>query len=281
MVPPTTLPRVRSLRFLASRRWVLFALAVVALAYLAWILGEWQFGRLDDRRAHNAIVERNEGAQPAPVGSVLARGRPAAESDEWRLVTATGTYEPDDTVIVRYRTRDGIAGVDVVVPLVTADGTALLVDRGWLATENRAVRDVVAPAPPPGQVEVTGYVRLDATGDSAAVEDASTRAISSAEIGAALDRPLYGGFVELASESPGPAEPLAAVEMPDLGEGPHFFYGLQWWFFGLLAIFGFCYLAYDEWRGGARRPRTGPLARLRSEGPEHASVDREHHAGQE
>ena len=74
MVPPTTLPRVRSLRFLASRRWVLFALAVVALAYLAWILGEWQFGRLDDRRAHNAIVERNEDAQPAPVGSVLAPG---------------------------------------------------------------------------------------------------------------------------------------------------------------------------------------------------------------
>ena len=32
------------------------------------------------------------------------------------------------------------------------------------------------------------------------------------------------------------------------GDGPHFFYGLQWWFFGVLAIFGFFYLAYDERR---------------------------------
>ena len=28
--------------------------------------------------------------------------------DEWRVVTATGTYAVDDTVIVRYRTRDGV-----------------------------------------------------------------------------------------------------------------------------------------------------------------------------
>ena len=46
-----------------------------------------------------------------------------------------------------------------------------------------------------------------------------------------------------------PAKKLGAIELPDdKSEGPHFFYGLQWWFFGALAIFGFGYLAYDEWR---------------------------------
>ena len=45
------------------------------------------------------------------------------------------------------------------------------------------------------------------------------------------------------------------AELPDLGNGPHFFYGLQWWFFGLLAVFGFFYLAYDEWSGGASNRR--------------------------
>ena len=43
------------------------------------------------------------------------------------------------------------------------------------------------------------------------------------------------------------------TELPDLGNGPHFFYGLQWWFFGLLAVFGFGYLAWDE----RRRMRRG------------------------
>jgi cytochrome oxidase assembly protein ShyY1 len=277
---------VSSLRFLVSRRWALFALVVVALTYLAWILGQWQFSRLEDRREHNTIVERNEGQAPATVTDVLAEGRAVDDSDEWRLVTATGTYDTDDTVIVRYRTRDGIAGVDVVVPLVGGDGTALLVDRGWLRTDNRGLDEVDVPAPPEGDVTVEGYVRRDATGDSTAVTDRSTRAISSERIGEALDRPVYGGFVDLRSEDPAPAEPLEPAPLPDLGEGPHFFYGLQWWFFGLLAVGGFLYLVYDEWRGGTRRVTRRVAGEDdppgdRSEGPEHPAVDGQHHAGHE
>ena len=50
-------------------------------------------------------------------------------------------------------------------------------------------------------------------------------------------------------------KPLAAVELPEINDGPHFFYGLQWWFFGLLAIGGFVYLVYDEWRQRRTRDR--------------------------
>jgi cytochrome oxidase assembly protein ShyY1 len=187
--------------------------------------------------------------------------------------------------VVRYRTRDGASGVDVVVPLVTPEGPALLVDRGWLATDNRGTRPEDVPPPPAGEVSVTGWVRQDGAGDSTQVTDHSTRAISSREIGAALGLTTYGGFVDLESEDPAPAEPLARAELPDPGSGPHFFYGLQWWFFGLLAIFGFGYLAYDEWRGPRRRRggtgRTGPVAEPGSEGAEHAAVHREHRPGHE
>ncbi len=250
---PTSLVRVRSLRFLVSRRWVAFFLVVVVLAYATWWLGEWQFGRLEDRKRDNAVVERNEAAAPAAVGDVLAPGRAVDPEDEWRLVTATGTYVPEETVIVRYRTRDGSSGVDVVVPLQTEAGPALLVDRGWLATANSGAQPDDVPAPPAGEVTITAYVRVDATGDSARVSDLSTRSISSERIGPAIDREVYGGFVDLADEDPAPRVPLAKAELPDLGNGPHFFYGLQWWFFGLLAVFGFCYLAYDEWRGPRNR----------------------------
>ncbi len=53
---------------------------------------------------------------------MLAPGRAVPDSAEWRVVTATGTYAPEDTVVVRYRTREGSSGVDVVVPLETAGG---------------------------------------------------------------------------------------------------------------------------------------------------------------
>ncbi len=251
---------MRSLRFLVSRRWVLFAMTVAVLAWGAWLLGEWQFHRLAERKELNAIVARNTSAPAAPVSEVLAPDQPVAASEEWRVVTATGIYATDDTVIVRYRTRDGASGSDVVVPLVTRQGPALVVDRGWLATDNSGTVPVDVPAPPSGEVTVTGWVRADATGDSTAVstgasgDTLSTRAISSDRIGEAIDRQVYGGFVDLRSESPAPATSLEPAEPPELDNGPHFFYGLQWWFFGGLAIAGFGYLAYDEWR---KRERPG------------------------
>ena len=65
---------MRSFGFLLSRRWLLFALIVVLLAYATWWLGEWQFRRLDDRKAENAVVRANEHRAVAPVGDVLATG---------------------------------------------------------------------------------------------------------------------------------------------------------------------------------------------------------------
>ncbi len=253
---PTSLVRVRSLRFLVSRRWIAFFLVVVVLAYATWWLGEWQFGRLEDRKRDNAVVERNEAAAPAEVDDVLAPGRAVDPDDEWRLVTATGTYVPEETVIVRYRTRDGSSGVDVVVPLQTEGGPALLVDRGWLATANSGAQPDDVPAPPPGEVTDHG---LRARGRDRRLR-AGLRPLDAVDLQRAdRSRPSTARSTAASStspsEDPAPTEPLAKAELPDLGNGPHFFYGLQWWFFGLLAVFGFCYLAYDEWRGPRSRSR--------------------------
>jgi cytochrome oxidase assembly protein ShyY1 len=241
----------------------LFALAVVVLAYGAYWLGEWQFHRLEDRKERNAQTVHNFERPPVPVDQVLAAGRPVSREDEWRPVQATGTYLPEKNIIVRYQTRDGTSGVDVVTPLDTGPGAPLLlVDRGWAQTSNAGNASPDIPAPPSGQVTIEGWVRADATGDSITVTDRSARSISSVAIGDALGAEVYGGFVDVTSESPEPAEPLVHAEKPDLSQGPHFFYGLQWWFFGALAVFGFGYLAWDERRklrvGDAGTAATAP-----------------------
>ena len=252
------------MRFLLSRRWLLFLGAVLVLAFVAFRLGEWQFHRLAEREQRNAVTERNLDTAPVPVDRVLSVGGQVDAEDEWRHVTARGTYAEDHTVVVRYQTRDGKSGVDVVTPLVTDEGPALLVNRGWLATGNTGTTPDL-PAPPPGEVEVTGWVRADGTGSATAVEDGSTRAVSSRTIGESLPFDVYGGFVELDEETPPPDQPLGPVEEPDLGEGPHFFYGLQWWFFAALAVFGFGYLVWDERR--RQRARAGSVEEV-SDGPE-------------
>jgi cytochrome oxidase assembly protein ShyY1 len=257
---------VRSFRFLLSRRWVLFALAVVVLAYGTWWLGEWQFDRLHDRKQSNRIIETNERLAPAPVDEVLRVGGTVDKEHEWRLVTVTGTYDTEHTVIWRYRSDDnGADGVDVVVPLVTGTGTAVVVDRGFFESPSNA-KDLDIPAPPSGQVTVTGYVRADGTGKSTRVDDLSTRALSSRTVGPAVGHEVYAGWLALHTENGEPAESLEPASLPDLGNGPHFFYGLQWWFFGVLAIFGFFYLLWDEWQGVRQRSDDEKAAAPASQG---------------
>jgi cytochrome oxidase assembly protein ShyY1 len=247
-------------RNLVTRRWIGFALAVVALACGCYWLGVWQFHRLHDREARNAQTAQNLHASPVPFQQVMAVGRAPAARDEWRRVTATGHYLQDQSVVVRYQTRDGESGVDVVTPLQAAGGAAVLVDRGWMPTTNNGTRPHV-PAAPSGQVTVEGWLRLDATGGSTAVADRSTRAISSAAIARSVPVPLYRGFVDAERETPPAPRRLVPAERPDLGNGPHLFYGIQWWFFGVLALFGFGYLARDELRkrrGGGQTVRSMP-----------------------
>jgi len=289
---------VRSLRFLVSRRWLLFLAAVLLLAYACLLLGRWQWHRLESRKTNNQIIRTNQDAPPQPVEQVLREGRNPDPTQQYAVVSATGTYDVARTVIIRYQTDDhGRSGVDVVVPLVTPSGTALLVDRGWLATANQGQTDPSqVPPPPSGTVTVTGSVRRDADGSSAQVVDGSARAVSSARIQPAIGIPVYGGFVDLKTETPAATTPLELAEPPDLGNGPHFFYALQWWFFGVLALFGFGYLAWEEATGRAQRRRdqqpagkAGPRpprtnlapAGPASPRPSPASVDREHDAGEE
>ncbi|MBO0842006.1 MAG: SURF1 family protein [Nocardioides sp.] len=244
---------MRSFRFLLSRRWAGFALAVVVLAYGTWWLGSWQFDRLAQRKASNEVVRTNEHATPAPVGDVLSPAHAIDAKQEWRRVTATGTYDTSRTIIWRYRSGDHTRnGVDVVVPLVTSDGTVLLVDRGWLSTDDQDKRPRV-PEPRTGTVTITGFARVDATGDSTELarfgDGLSTRALSSRTVARHFHEKVYSGFVDLEKESPTPVhDTLEKAALPELDNGPHFFYGLQWWFFGILAVGGFFYLMYDERR---------------------------------
>jgi cytochrome oxidase assembly protein ShyY1 len=281
--------RVSSLRFLLSRRWLLLLVTVLVLAYACLLLGRWQWHRLEGKKTGNAIIRANERAAPTPVDRMLRPGVDPPSSAQFAVVSATGTYDASKTVIVRYQTRDGNAGVDAVVPLVTSSGNALLVDRGWFATSNQGLTDASqVPAPPSGTVTVTGWVRQDASGSAAEVVNASARAISSARIEPAIGIPVYGGFVQLLTESPKPATPLTRADPPDLSNGPHFFYALQWWFFGILALFGYGYLAWEEVTGRAELRRAQQPAKKRtttgpgdSQRAERAAVDGEQGTGDE
>jgi cytochrome oxidase assembly protein ShyY1 len=224
------------------------------LAVVCWRLGEWQFDRLQERRADNRVIERNLEAPAADVAQVMSADHDLPRTAQWRAVTASGEYDVDQQVLVRYQTRDGRPGVDVVTPLVLDDGGRVLVERGWAPSPNSGSARIDVPAPPSGQVRVTGWARPDQSGESGATtpSDGQVRLIASSGFAEVLPQPLLRGYVSLEAEDPAPRTPLEAPEMPELNSGPHFFYGLQWWFFGALALGGFAYFAYVETRDRRR-----------------------------
>jgi cytochrome oxidase assembly protein ShyY1 len=264
------------LRFLFTRRWLGLLLAVAVVAVGCIELGLWQFRRYAERTAGNAQISANLSAAPAPVSDIMSTSAPPATEDEWRVVTARGTYDSAHRFVVLYRTRDGSPGVDLVVPLRTSAGTALVVDRGWVPTDGGVDSPASLPAPPKGEVTVTGWVRRTSDGgsDQTTPRAGAMRAISSDGLKVALPYPLYDGFVEVIHERPAGARAPAAALPPDLSSGPHFFYGLQWFFFALLGLGFFGYFAWAEYQRTVR-----PTASLASQRARQPAVDRQHRTG--
>src|SRR4051794_25177451 len=100
-------------RFLFTPRWLGFHLLVIVVIVAMVNLGFWQLRRLDERKAFNAQVESRIDPPPAPLDDVLTAGTDPGEV-EWRSVTATGTYLPDETFSVVNRSQDAIGGTMVV-----------------------------------------------------------------------------------------------------------------------------------------------------------------------
>jgi cytochrome oxidase assembly protein ShyY1 len=242
-------------RFLFTGRWLALLLVVILVGFACVELGLWQFRRYEGKVEGNKVIRANLAASPEPVDDVLSTRSGPPDDVEWLRVEATGVYDPDHTTVILYRSHDGAPGVNVVVPLVTPSGTALLVDRGWVPTNGSPSAPVNAPDPPAGTVTVTGWVRQNAT-SAAGVADGAARAISSDEIGKTLPYPVYDGFVERTAESPSASRAPVPDDQPDLSTGPHFFYGVQWFFFALLAIGFWVYFAYAEFQDRNRVPRT-------------------------
>jgi cytochrome oxidase assembly protein ShyY1 len=250
------------LSFLLSRRWIGFALFVVVLAGVCFQLGQWQMHRLEERRADNEVIKRHLAMDPAPLSTVVGPGEKVDDQLAWTRVRATGTYDVEHEVTVTFTTRDGSPGVDVVTPLVMSDGSAVLVNRGWLATQNTSERPDDIPAPPTGTVTVTGWLRPNSEADDRAVEprDGQVRAVSSAGMASSMPHDLVSGYLNLRSQEPPAATPLELEPRPELGQGPHFFYGLQWWFFGALAVLGLFWFARTELKERQADARPEPVA---------------------
>jgi cytochrome oxidase assembly protein ShyY1 len=218
-------------------RWTLLVVFVVLLGGVFVRLGEWQLDRLDQRRERNAVTVANEQARPRPAAEVFTG--PIGDDQQWQRTEATGTFDAEHQFVVRYRKNGEANGFQVVTPLRTSFGT-LLVDRGFAALPAGTAIPNAAPAPPAGEVRVTGFVRRNENGRRGAIEPAGgqIRLINSDALQEALPYPVLNGYLSAVTVDPPQSGGLVPVTLPDLSEGPHFWYAVQWFMFTALGVLG-------------------------------------------
>jgi surfeit locus 1 family protein len=217
-------------------RWLALLIGFGAAAVCAR-LGIWQLDRHAERRDWNAQVE----ARLAAPSILLTSGTTALAADSltYRRARAAGTFVFADQTVEINRSLHGTPGVFVLTPLRFADGTAILVNRGWTFAPDGRTADLAALAEPESTF-VEG-VLLPPVGRFAVQPD-------SLDVGYPLS-PLILRRTG-AAEAPGRLTP---VVIPPRDAGPHLSYAFQWFAFGVIGLVGGVILARRG--GGAHRAR--------------------------
>jgi surfeit locus 1 family protein len=136
-------------------RRVVIAVAAAALALLTARLGWWQLDRATQKQTLQATTDARS-AQP--VLNELPAQPGEADAALHRAVQLNGQWLPQHTVFLDNRQMNGRPGFFVLTPLLLADGSAVMVQRGWQA-RNFQDRSVVTPvATPKDPVILSGRI---------------------------------------------------------------------------------------------------------------------------
>jgi cytochrome oxidase assembly protein ShyY1 len=197
---------------------------------------------------------------PDSSGAAGTLGEMPGKDVAWTKVTVTGRYDADHEVQARGRTVNSKVGYEILTPLVLPDGTAVLVDRGWVPYAGDDANSAPVSSPPPtGDVTVVGQVHLsESRGTEVTTRDGrlDTRRVSLPRLSEKLPYPLYGAYV-LVSE---PAQGFTKISIDHEDSWQNAGYAIQWWLFSALALIMYGWQARKEAHGDRPKKRIDRVA---------------------
>jgi surfeit locus 1 family protein len=212
---------------------IILVAGFILVALVCGRLGIWQVHRLRERRAMNAALLRAR-TEP-PIDLLAYRPDPA---DAGRTVRARGHYDHAHDIVVRGRVYGGVPGVEIVSPLMIDEkNAAVLVDRGFVPAPD-AVSVVSDSFREPGEREVQGYLSAVTSGGGRPLTHAGRTTwarLDLAAFQARLPYRLYPFSIVQSPDSMLPRFPRRQLP-PDLDDGPHLSYAIQWFSFSIIAL---------------------------------------------
>ena len=216
--------------------WALFKSLIALLLIIFCLWGsQWQYHRGVDRHARNAVIEERIAKSPIELATVTGN----LPDNEWQTVTASGTFDTEKQILLRNRYNDGKYGYEVLTLFRSTEKMSFWVDRGWVQAGATATTPPIVTALPQGAVSINGRLRLDASlprGSFFALPGKGEGLVSELNAQSQLDTEKF--YIDLLSGSDPSLTPEVTAQLPELSDGPHMAYALQWIFFGGLVIYG-------------------------------------------
>lgn len=238
-------PRPRTVegvyRFLLTPRWWGINVFVLLAIPFCVFMGSWQLERFEDRVQNHRTADEKAAAHRKEAPRPLEELLPVDKRTFGMQTTATGRY--GEQLLIPDRELDGKRGYYVLTLLRTDSGKALPVVRGWLPGEADAAK---APAPPTGEVTVTGALQAsEVPGDNgvsarSGLPPGQTAAISAASLVNLVPYDVYDAWVTLNQGDSGMA--AVPVKAPsntglDLKAFQNLGYTGEWFVFAGFVVF--------------------------------------------
>ena len=210
----------------------LIALLLVLLCLWA---AQWQYHRGVDRHARNSLIVEQSRLPEVRLSELTGN----IDSFEWRKITIQGSFDDENQILLRNRYSEGVYGFEQLT-LFEFDARKIWVDRGWIQAGSNATIPPQLQKTNENIVNITGRLRLDSSlpqGKFFAVSNNAQRDLVS-QLDARKGIQTEDFYVDLISVSDTSMNPDVAVDLPELSDGPHMAYALQWIFFAALTIYG-------------------------------------------
>jgi len=248
----TTTDGMVGYEFVRTRRWILYIVAAVVFAIACAFLSHWQYDRGTNAVSYNARVQENFNATPVPLASALPKLDSYRFADDYKRVSMTGTYLPDEQLVVRTRPCGDDIGFEVLTPLRLADGKTFVVDRGCVSarTSNPDVPKTV-PKVPAGTVRVVARLEPSEAkrGSTPAIKN-QIESIDLSQVRQRIGGEVYtGAYGVLETQTPASTK-LGAVltSAPTANTAIHWSYMVQWALFGIGGFVALVYALQAEFR---------------------------------
>jgi surfeit locus 1 family protein len=174
-------------------------------------------------------------------------------------VDAVGRFDHGHVIVLRGGVFGRVPGVAVVSPLLLAGGPlAVLVNRGFVPSPDAVTADPDTLREP-GDRRVQGIALPMDSGGGAPLRSGRRTTWSRLDLralGDSLPYPIDPVYIRLAPDTTRRRFPRP-LDLPELDDGPHLSYAIQWFSFAVLAvIFGVVMLRQQRELEESRRERT-------------------------